>query len=239
MISAVLAVLLALGGSGPCFGDSTFSEPFSAFRTPSKSKTEIGKFRAAKNGVVLDYSDQEMVVIKILKQNQVLFFMNFYGPFIASYTFYGGPIWDVFHRRGKASNAISRRQSDVFTSKHYFFGFAKIMGSGQLSAWQKPRALMIMGNVIGFSSFLKSGFNQPNANRAQSHSDHSRNAHNFGPPSGDFLRGQILFFALILTGGMISLGYAIWRGNRGRADPLYTVMGVLSVYIGAIGCLIL
>jgi len=93
-------------------------------------------------------------------------------------------------------------------------------------------------DLIGRSSFVKSGFDQPNANRAQSHADQGSNTHDFSPPSRDLLRGQILFFAFVFALGLASLIYTIWGSRRRPADPFYPIFGVLAVYLGALGCLI-
>jgi hypothetical protein len=95
------------------------------------------------------------------------------------------------------------------------------------------------GNFVGFASFVKGGVNQENADRAQSHANKRGDAHYFRPSSSHFLRSQILFFAFIFALGLASLFYTIRRGKWGGADPFYTIFGVLAVYLGGLGCLIL
>ncbi len=104
---------------------------------------------------------------------------------------------------------------------------------------RQPWALADLGQFISLARLIESGLNQKNTYGAQSHSDEGGDSHNLGPPSGHFLRSQVLFFALIFTSGLVSLGYAIYLGGRGRADPYYVVFGVLAVYLGAIGSLVL
>ncbi len=93
-------------------------------------------------------------------------------------------------------------------------------------------------DFVASASFIKSGFDQPDTDRAQTHPDQGGNTHNLRPPRSDFLRSQVLFFAFIFALGLASLSYTIWTSDRRTADPFYTIFGVLAVYLGALGCLI-
>jgi hypothetical protein len=89
------------------------------------------------------------------------------------------------------------------------------------------------------TSFIERSFDQPDANGAKSHSDQGGYAHDASPPSRHFLSGQVLFLTFVLSLGLASLAYTVWLGERGRADPFYTIFGVLAVYLGALGCFLL
>ena len=94
-----------------------------------------------------------------------------------------------------------------------------------------------VGNPHTRFGFVKSSFNQPNANSAESHADHSRNAHDFRPPSRDILGGKILLFALTFACGFLCLARAIYlsESGRGKTSFFHVCLGVTLIFYGGVG----
>ena len=102
MISAVLAGLLALGVSGPCFGNLIYSVPFFTLLTPREAEAEIGLLGAAKNSVVLNHTNDIPVDLKIRYFMQNIFCTNYNCPLISASEVYGRHVWYLCHRQCKA-----------------------------------------------------------------------------------------------------------------------------------------
>ena len=219
MISAVFAAALALGVAGPCFGNLASSKPSPALQTPIESKAEIREFRAAKNSVVLNKAYDVIVFLKISYDHQVLFIPNFYCPLVALDSVIWGQFRNIANGQGKASDAISGRKANIFTSQHNLHIIAKMIYPCQFRARQKSGALMVMGNLIRFSSGAKRDINQANTYHAKNDRHSRRPKHRSGPISGIFLRVQIPNFALVpLFFIGIGLGVLGFKGAAYAAD---------------------
>lgn len=99
----------------------------------------------------------------------------------------------------------------------------------------------LLGKFVRLPRFMKSSVNKKDANGAQAHTDQCSDAHYFCPPRGNFLRGKVLLYSLVFASGLLSFGYALHLGRRDErsASLPYLILGVLFIYLGALGSLLL
>jgi hypothetical protein len=99
-------------------------------------------------------------------------------------------------------------------------------------------ALMSFAQNIRPARFMEGRIDQKDPKRAKSHPYQGCDSHYFCPPSRHFLRGKVLFYALVLTGGLFSLFYALLlvRSGKGAASISYQFFGIFGIMCGGIGC---
>jgi len=133
---------------------------------------------------------------------------------------------NIYKLKAKFVSILPISLKREFWNQHADFSFSK-------------RVDAFVSYLVSFPCFIESGFNKPNADGTDTHANKGGNSHDLRPPRHNALRGQIIFVAFVFALGLASLFYTIWLGNRGRAEPFYSVFGVLAVYLSAVYCFVL
>ncbi|MEY4501606.1 MAG: hypothetical protein RIS52_1496 [Pseudomonadota bacterium] len=149
----------------------------------------------------------------------------------------GEPFWD-FGAIVNAGPAIYNNGMPDITSFHRDHEGASFIANTTHKIDSNSASLLCFTQKVGLASFMKGRIDQKYTDGAKSHPNQGCNAHYFCPPSGNFLRRKVLFYALVLAGGLLSLVYALSlvRGGKGAASIRYQFLGIFGIMCGGVGC---
>lgn len=244
MISAVVALAMGLGVSGPIIIPHIEADARGWCLNVwmgghwNNSHAKIGIMSAVENAVISNYPTNKFPIL-VTKSGVE----GRHSRAIARLEQAGWPKCTISWRRAwpfRENLAVCRKLYCRAAANIFHFqcnSIKVVVGIVNYEFRGNDRSLEFCRYFVSVPRLVESGFDQPNADRTERHANQRSNAHDFRPPGSDILRGKVLLFALAFACGFFCLAHAIRLSESGKGEAafFYISVGIALIFFGGVG----